>query len=55
MVAFKVIVVSVFVIDCGDTLHPYLPQSKAFQKIGTNILLAIFFKMAKSMCVCVFF
>ncbi len=32
------------------TLH----KAKLFQTIGTNILLAIFFKMAKSMCVCVF-
>jgi hypothetical protein len=51
MVAFKVIVVGVFATDCRDALNPYPTQNKAFQKIGTNILLAIFFKMAKSTCV----
>jgi hypothetical protein len=44
MVAFKVIVVGVFANNCGDDLTPYPKQSKAFQKIGTNILLAIFFQ-----------
>jgi hypothetical protein len=44
MVAFKVIVVGVFAIDYRDTLNPYHTQSKDFLKIGTNILLAIFFQ-----------
>jgi hypothetical protein len=40
--AFKVIIVDVFATNCRDALNPYPTQSKAFQKIGTNILLAIF-------------
>jgi hypothetical protein len=53
MVAFKVIIVGVFATNCGDALNPYPTQSKAFQKIGINILLAIFSKWLK-VCVCFF-
>jgi hypothetical protein len=44
MVAFKVIVVSVFVIDCGDTLKPYLTQSKAFSNDWNQHFVGYFFQ-----------